>query len=241
MTRHCLPAIVSIHDVMPETLDDVQQLLDVAADQGVDHVTLLVVPGKDWQEADLNRLRLWQDMGHALAGHGWCHRCRPPRTWQHRLHSRLLSRDVAEHLSETASGCDQIVQRCAAWFDEHGFRPPRLYVPPAWALGPLRRQQLTRLGFDWYETLSGVIDTRRNRRHHWPLLGFEADTRARQVAVAACNRANWWLARLAGRPLRIAWHPRDLRLRLQRQLIQFIAQCDMCVSYAQLLDHRGAG
>ena len=50
-------SLVSIHDVMPSTLEHVDRILRVFAESRIAHTTLLVVPGLDWQETDLDQLR----------------------------------------------------------------------------------------------------------------------------------------------------------------------------------------
>ncbi len=77
-----MQAVLSIHDVMPETLALVQQIL-TRITVPADKTTLLIVPGKPWQEQDLKQLRLWQKMGYPLAGHGWHHQANTPQTWYH--------------------------------------------------------------------------------------------------------------------------------------------------------------
>ena len=94
-----LKALVSIHDVMPSTMDDVVDLLELCDQQGIVNVTLLVVPGLAWSPAQLTQLAAWYAEGRELAGHGWVHKCSRIKTLRHQLHSRVLSRDVAEHLS----------------------------------------------------------------------------------------------------------------------------------------------
>ena len=79
MRSDSLAALVSIHDVMPETRTQVTAML-ARLRLPCEAVTLLVVPGKDWQEGDLDWLRSLQNAGHPLAGHGWSHRCQPPVT-----------------------------------------------------------------------------------------------------------------------------------------------------------------
>jgi len=49
--------IASVHDVMPETLSRVEHLTARLENAGLQPVLLLVVPGRNWQEADLARLR----------------------------------------------------------------------------------------------------------------------------------------------------------------------------------------
>ena len=56
-------ALVSIHDVMPSTLDRVEQLLEIANGRGVSKLTLLATPGVGWAASDVDRLRRWRDRG----------------------------------------------------------------------------------------------------------------------------------------------------------------------------------
>lgn len=211
------PAILSIHDVHPGTLPGVLRTLDVLDAAGARPVTLLVVPGLDWSDEDLAALRGLVASGHRLAGHGWSH-AGPPSGLFHRLHALVLSRDQAEHLSLGRADLRRLVARCHAWFGEHGFEPPELYVPPAWALGSLSRADLAELPFRWYETLAGFVDARTGQLRVHPLVGFEADTLVRQVALRLANRVNLALAGALGRAVRIALHPKDLALRLERDV-----------------------
>ena len=109
-------AYLSVHDVMPHTLDRVRALLGGPLSRfPAGHVPLLVVPGREWNEADLAQLRDWQAAGHPLAGHGWMHRVERYGGWRHRVHAALISRDVAEHLALEAEGILDLMCRCHAW------------------------------------------------------------------------------------------------------------------------------
>ncbi len=217
------PALISIHDVMPVTLPRVKALLARLADHGIDRVTLLVVPGLDWRPAQLSKLRDWQEQGHELAGHGWRHEARMIRGWRHRLHSKLLSRRAAEHLALDETGITALIRRCHGWFAAQGLTPPRLYVPPAWAMGTIRRDRLPTLPFRYYETLGGIYDIREGISYRLPLLGFEADTPARACGLRLWNRLNRGWSRWHG-PLRCAIHPRDPELLLSRDLDEYLAR-----------------
>jgi len=208
--------VLSIHDVMPQTLDPVAELLRLASDAGWSRVTLLVVPGLGWNAGGIARLRRWQADGHELAGHGWRHRAAAIRGPYHWLHGRLLSRQVAEHLALDGEGILALMRRCHDWFPAHGLVPPVRYVPPAWALGALPRARLAAQPFREVETLAGVHDARSGVLHRSPLLGYEADTPARALALRCSNVLTRRLARW--RPPRIALHPFDRRLSLARDL-----------------------
>ncbi|MGE5154785.1 MAG: polysaccharide deacetylase family protein, partial [Bdellovibrio bacteriovorus] len=183
-------ALVSVHDVMPETLERVQGILERCATLNPGPVTLLVVPGRDWDRTDIDRLRAWQDQGHRLAGHGWAHRVEDFGGLAHRLHGLLISRRVAEHLALDGPGISDLIRRCHGWFLRQGLMPPDLYVPPAWALGALRLSDLASLPFSRYEVLRGVLDGASGRLRPIPLLGYEADTPTRAPVLRLWNRLN---------------------------------------------------
>jgi len=211
-------ALVSIHDVTPETLPRVLELARLLEKEGHRPFTLLVVAGAGWTAGSLGSLRALARSGHALAGHGWTHRAPPPRSVGHWIHAVVLSRDRAEHLSRSRRELRGLVRRCRAWFDDAGLPAPNLYVPPAWALGALTPGDLRELPFRWYETLTGITDSV-SGTHRWlPLVGFEADTGVRRWALRASNGINRVVAGASGRPLRIALHPGDLGLSLARDL-----------------------
>jgi len=212
------PAHLSMHDVAPETLDHVRVFLERLKEVGTGPCMLLVIPGKTWSPADVDQLRRWQGEGHLLAGHGWLHRISRYGGWFHRLHSLSLSRNVAEHLSLNAAGIQELILRCAEWFPAHGFEIPDHYVPPAWAMGAVSKEQLQQLPFRTYEYFHGVYDSERNQVVRCPLMGFEADTWLRATCCRMFNSFNMTFKPGAG-PLRISLHPHDLQLRLRNDLI----------------------
>ena len=233
-TRYREPALVSIHDVMPKTLPSVAKLIDTCLGSGIDKLTLLVVPGLEWQPHQIDQLRNWADQGHQLAGHGWVHRCDRIIGLKHRLHSLLISRSVAEHLSLSSDDSVRLIERCAAWLDDHRLPHDGLYVPPAWALGRLSREQLQSLPFTMIETLSGVAWTATGRKQKLPLVGFEADTLLRQYFVSGFNCLNRASSQWLRRPLRISIHPQDHLLRLAESLHSTLASGYQAMHYSEL-------
>ena len=181
-------ALISIHDVMPETLGQVASLITRLQANGNSALTLLVVPGRDWQPVEIEQLAQWSENGIELAAHGWRHRARGIRGVWHRLHALFLSRDAAEHLALDADGIEALMRASAAWFPRHGLPQPTTYVPPAWALGPLPRERWHTLPFRHIEVTRGIIDTASGRLYLLPLVGFEADTRFRASFLRQWNR-----------------------------------------------------
>ena len=91
--------LLSIHDIMPENFDKVLKLLEYLKENKIKSATCLVVPGCSWSGKQIEQLKYFQKNGFDLAGHGWHHRVYHKKNLYHRLHSLLISRNVAEHLS----------------------------------------------------------------------------------------------------------------------------------------------
>lgn len=225
--------LVSIHDVTPTTLPLVRELMDLLEAQALMPVTLLVVPGTGWREGDLEQLRALHLRGAELAGHGWSHHASTVRGWKHRLHSTLISRDAAEHLALDRQGIHRLMLDCHAWFPANGLPAPKLYVPPAWALGALPLSGLRALPYHHVETLAGVYCRDRDQFRRLPMTGYEADTTVRAVSVRLWNALN---LKWAGeqRPLRLGIHPTDLQLRLADDLKALIREGGTALSYRDL-------
>ena len=213
-----LCALVSVHDVMPETRHKVEWILQRLEAVPPDAIALLIVPGRPWTPDDLNWLRNLSAKGYTMIGHGWHHECDQPRGLAHRLHSRLISNRAAEHLSLTGKGITRLMCNCHTWLAGLGLGPVDTYIPPAWALGPISYDNLGFTPFRYVETLSGLYDTRSGRWRFLPVAGFEADRAWRAITMRPVNRFNRWLALRSQRPLRIAIHPQDWQYPLANQL-----------------------
>ena len=224
--------LISIHDVAPATLGKVCRIFDKlhAADRLP--VTLLVVPGLDWNPRDIETLEELVDRGAELAGHGWRHRAESISGIRHRVHSALISRDVAEHLALDRAGCIRLMRDCFDWFGEHGLPAPDLYVPPAWAMGAARQSDLDELPYTRFETTGGVYVSHRGFLS-LPMIGFEADTSFRAVACRVWNRMNKTWAGANG-ALRIGFHPSDFELRLGGDAARAVTMPGTAVSYSTL-------
>lgn len=221
MKRKC---VVSIHDVMPHTLPQVQHCLNQCAQHGIESVYLLVVPGLAWQEDQIEQLHLWSGSGHQIVGHGWLHRCRSIKRIYHRLHSVMISRDVAEHLALDAEEIVELMIRCRVWFSSVSLPTPRFYVPPAWALGQISEQQLKQTGFDYIESNRGIYHVGLNQWKTCGLLGYEADTHWRAMAIKAWNGGNRGITPL-DTIMRLSIHPYDFGLKLSADLHSDLSRC----------------
>lgn len=222
MTKE-LKALISLHDVMPETFSEVKSVIGHLKDLKIPPFILLVVPGRKWQAGQLDQLRRWSDEGYQLAAHGWTHNVEQFGGLYHRLHAALISRRVAEHLSLDRDEEIELIQRSVAWFETQGFPKPNLYVPPAWAVGKIRRSDMAGLPVSYIECLRGIIDTSTGRLKQLPLVGYEVDTLLRQLFVRPWNSVQARRAHKSGITLRISLHPYDFSLRLAGDLQQLIS------------------
>ena len=228
-----MKALVSIHDVMPSTMTDVAELLKFCRSSGLQRVTLLVVPGLDWQSEQIDQLRQWQKSGCELAAHGWVHRCVTHKSLWHRLHGLILSRDVAEHLSLKPDEVTELMHKSGNWFVENGFEQPSLYVPPAWAIGKISNRAMRGCGYSQVETLSGVVFLKSGQTKRLPLVGFEADTFRRELALRVFNGVALMMP--TTKPLRVSIHPSDHKLRLDKNLQKVLQRCTEALSYSEIL------
>lgn len=224
-------AVVSIHDVMPETLPRVQEILRLLERMAVHPATLLVVPGRKWPQKDIACVKSLQRSGCDLAGHGWRHRAGQKTSSWHRLHGLLLSRNEAEHLSLPPQEIAGKIRACYNWFGDTGLALPSLYVPPAWAMGPMPRQLLADLPFRLFETQWGVYDAFAGVSVPMPLAGYMADTPLRSGVLRISNLCN---RRLFPGPLRIAIHPQDLRLAMARDVERDLSRTRRFLRYSDI-------
>lgn len=218
---------------MPETMARVEAILEWLKDRGVPPVTLLVVPGKRWTEEQTGRLRELAESGHTLAAHGWHHRTRPRKLY-HRLHAALISRDVAEHLDLNSREILDLLNRSKNWFQENSLPCPNYYVPPAWALGFISKEDLRHAPYDLIETTRGLIQPSNLGFHKLPLTGYEADTPLREAFLRRWNKHQERSATSTDKALRISIHPNDLQLRVADQLEEQIRAPQAFINPADL-------
>ncbi|MFW5908534.1 MAG: polysaccharide deacetylase family protein [Desulfosalsimonas sp.] len=224
-------AVVSVHDVMPETFVRVKQIIRMLEKMTVFPVALLVVPGRQWSKTDINYLKSLQAAGYELAGHGWQHRSLKKTYNWHRLHGMLISRNEAEHLSLSTKAIAERIHACFRWFDAAGLAAPTLYVPPAWAMGKMPKKLLSTMPFRLYETQWGIYNAFAGISFRMPLAGYMADTCLRAKTLKINNLINRCLFFA---PLRIAIHPNDLCLPMARDLKLHLAKVHRFLSYSDL-------
>ena len=225
--------VISIHDVMPETLDRVEWILAEHLDRFTpSDILLLIVPGLQWGDSQIERLHTLQAKGYEFAGHGWLHRITKIGGLYHAVHSRLISRTAGEHLSYSRDELKTLLNNNFQWFADHGFNAPVMYVPPAWAMGKLSPADLNQLPFSAYETTSGIRSFPQGQLKKLPLLGFEADNRPRALFLSFWNWLNLALS-TARKPARLSIHPYDFDYHIADQLSTMLTQVE-AVSWQSL-------
>lgn len=217
--------LISVHDVMPETLPEICEIVEALERRGRRPVTLLVAPGRRWRARQVDELRRFQDRGHELAGHGWRNGV-PGSAGIPRRPARLaVTADTAEHRRHDGKGIARLIRRCREWFADQGLGAPRLYVPPAWVMGRIRRLDIRRLGFRYFEYAGGYYDAAIGVYQRVPIVGFEADGALRAAWLRLCNRINCASSHRNGW-LRVAIRPTDPNRSLSTDLACLIRQCD---------------
>ena len=231
-----MKAVISIHDCMPETMYKIQCILKWLKDRNIPPVTLLVVPGKNWTDEHLDLLKNYAHEGHILAAHGWHHHTKP-RKILHRIHSLIISKNVAEHLDLDRQGILKLMEKSHQWFIQKELSSPSLYVPPAWALGSIDMNTLSKTSYRQIEVTRGLIHLSQNKKPNFqllPLTGYEADSPFRVHFLSKWNKFQQSQAQAKSLPLRISIHPYDLDLPIVNQLEQQIESVETFLNYRDL-------
>jgi len=215
---------ISIHDLMPDTLSQVSEILDRHFD--LPHFAPdLLVPGRSWSPEQIRKLQTWTDQGCRLVAHGWHHEIAQYGSLYHWLHGVFVSRRVAEHLALDSAGIRDLMIRSHDWFIEKDLPKPIYYVPPAWALGNLKSRDRQSLPFEFIEILKGDLQIESGELQKSPVVGYEADTPMRSVFLRQWNRRSIRRAIRKEQPLRLSIHPYDLHYHLQADLARILRHC----------------
>lgn len=210
--------LLSIHDVMPETFWNVSMILDRYFEIPEFAPDLLIVPGCHWECKHIDQILKWAERGCNLVAHGWNHRIERYGGLFHRLHSVLISRQVAEHLQFKSHEIRSLMQDSFAWFSKTGLPEPVYYVPPAWALGSIRPEDLKTTPYSKVEVMRGFIDTQNAKLVPAPVLGYEADTAFRAWFLKIWNQQAINTANRHHQLLRVSIHPYDFEYLLKSDL-----------------------
>jgi len=217
-----LKSYISIHDVSPQNLDDIKNIIDALKCQfNINKICILVIPGLDWKFHQIKKLKALQKNGIEIAAHGWKHEAPMKKSFYHKIHSLIISANCAEHLSKNGQDIIKIVRRSYGWFVRNGFKNPKLYVPPGWALGKVTKEELYQFNFTHFECTTGMVH--KQKYSFLPLLGFEENTLFGALLRRFFNSLNFILAHFTG-TIRIAIHPNDFNLYLKKDLEKYLTK-----------------
>ena len=181
----------------------------------------MVIPGLDWKFHQIKKLKLWQNSGIEIAAHGWKHEAQEKKSLYHKIHGFIMSANCAEHLSKNKQEIIELVNESYNWFIDNGLKKPTLYVPPAWALGKVKKEELYQFNFTHFECTTGMFH--KQKYSFLPLLGFEENILLGALLRRFFNSLNFILARFTG-VIRIAIHPNDFNLYLKKDLEKYLTK-----------------
>lgn len=224
---------VSIHDVSPVWVDEVEAALELCDAVGA-RPALLVVPNFHGRSPLLDderfceRLRKLQARGHEVYLHGFFHQSRERydrkgsasrATWL--FAQRVASggeaemRDVSPEEGRRRLDEGERVLRTA------GLRVDG-YVPPAWSMARWLLPNLAARGYCFTEDHLRVYDPAGKRARASVVLNWASRSPARRVSTVAWCRAAKYARAIV--PARIAIHPADMRFQsLRREIVKMLA------------------
>ena len=216
-----MKSYISIHDVTPKNLENIEKIIFLLNNKfNINKICILVIPGLHWDQNQINKLKVWQNQGIEIAAHGWQHVSQSNKSIYHKIHSLIISKNCAEHLSKDASDIINLIHKSYDWFISNGFKKPLLYVPPAWALGNITKKDLSELKFSYFECTTGLIF---NQKYIFiPLIGFEEKNFIMALIRKFFNGLNYFMAYFTG-IIRIAIHPDDFNLYLKKDISKYLS------------------
>jgi len=230
---------VSLHDVSPAFVDEIEMALALAAEHGA-KPALLVVPNfhREWPLLDhpafVQRLRDLAASGHEIYLHGLFHKSRP------RISSELASGGLAARIkwqfaqrgaSDHEAEFSDLTPEEAAERLAEGERVLKAagiafagFVPPAWSMQRWLLPMLAERGYRFCEDHMHVYDPTAGRSHFSLVLNYATRTPMRLVSTLAFCRAALPFASLTH--ARIAIHPGDMRYDIvRRELARLLDRC----------------
>lgn len=222
--------VVSLHDVSPHTWESCRRILEELGKQGVNAVSLLVIPDHHRRGHFRNSpefcawLRRKVDAGHEAVIHGYYHE-RPQRrgeSLKDRIVTRSYTAGEGEFYDLPYDQAKELVSRARADFEAIGLSPAG-FIAPAWLLSDPTEQALRDLDITYTTRLRAVWNLKRGQVEPSQSLCWSVRAAWRRQVSLAWNA--FLFRRLNGCPLlRVAIHPVDLdHLQIWRQITRLIA------------------
>ena len=227
---------ISIHDVAPENINTIENIVNVLRFKyNITKLSLLIIPGLNWNTEQIKKMKNWQVQGIQVVAHGWTHVAQKKKSFLHIIHSFIISKDCAEHLSKNREDIVHLINKSFNWFIKNNFESPTLYVPPAWALGKINRNDIFLLPFDMVECTTGMFY--KGKYRFLPLIGFEAKTLIRSKLLKFFNVINFIFGKLVG-IVRITVHPNDFNLLLSDDVKMYLNNANNTIFLNELMNEK---
>jgi predicted deacetylase len=204
--------VVSIHDVAPETFDEVRDLARELDRLAVRPRVFKVIPKNLLESRELvHFLRQEQDAGSEIVQHGYSHRrhgrLRGP--WTKQLRSRLFAPDDAELLTLTGQQLETLLREGRAILSTAGLVVTG-FCAPGWIEPPRLRTGLQHLGFRYDVGMTSVVDLATGHRVWTDWVGYMGAGAAQEALVGIANRIN--RAAMPGfSTMKVFFHPQGAR------------------------------
>jgi predicted deacetylase len=229
-----MPVHVSIHDVSPAWVDEVEAALALCSRHGM-KPALLVVPNfhgghaLDRHPRFAERLRHLQAQGHEVFLHGYYHQARrhadglphgqqgrPGRLgWLFAQH--IVSGGEAEFRDVSRTEAAERLDAGHSLLTNLGLTMDG-FVAPAWAMTPWLLPMLKERGFAFCEDHLRIYDLQRDVTRASVVLNYASRSPGRLLSTVAYCRVAKHARRFV--PARIAIHPADMRFALLRHELE---------------------
>jgi predicted deacetylase len=211
MQRHGGTIAVSLHDVEPATFERCALIRDWLSDNGVDRVTLLVIPALDLHPFTDRRPEMadWLEEcargGDAIAQHGFQHRQARRVHGPRQLVAKLQAGECAEFVGLDIAETRRAVLAGRRLLKLAGIQP-RGFVAPGYAYTGALRETLAQT-FEWWAGIGRLHRVPDGTTTTAPALTLGTSTRFKRWTSPLVVRSG---AAISGDLLRLDLHPSDL-------------------------------
>lgn len=219
--------LLSIHDVGPRFVSEVDRHAERMAAAGVAHRYAMLVVPNHWGVAPLSgsefstKLRNWASAGVEMFVHGWFHRDEARHNAAaDRFRARHMTAGEGEFLGLDRAEASRRMADGRKLIEDIIGRPVAGFIAPAWLYGDGAREALRDNGFAIAEDHMRVWSPRTNDTvlARGPVITWASRSRARITSSLFAARALGWVLKKAP-VVRIAVHPGDVHIEVLNRSI----------------------
>lgn len=219
---------VSIHDLTKSNLNQVRQLMKVLGEEGVENITLLIIPFYHYIESiteicdEIKQLTGRRE----IVLHGYTHlglkfsALSYKRFFTSYEGEFVCFRDIAHRLQEGL----QLLDGC-------GLKPSG-FIPPAWLMRKEDFNTLKRFNIRFTTDRMYLYDLQTDKRHFSPVIAFSSRKLIQELSMLYVAGVNRLISNL--KLLRIALHPPDVDSKTKMRLISSIIKRNSHRKYTTL-------